>query len=72
MNSSHHDDSNESPPIEDAFDPDTAPSRLNAVQPRTELGARLLQRRRAIIAAGIPLLSWQEIEAELNEQRQDR
>jgi len=44
---------------------------LSGIRPRTQLGEQLLQRRRAIVASGIPLLTWREIDEELNEQRRD-
>jgi|ThiBio_1000_plan_1041568.scaffolds.fasta_scaffold66786_2 hypothetical protein len=42
---------------------------IDDIRPRTRLGAQLLELRRAGIAAGIPLLSWEEIEKEREEQR---
>ncbi|HVX29215.1 MAG TPA: hypothetical protein VHA53_01955 [Nitrolancea sp.] len=50
----------------------TAHDSTDDIRPRTRLGAQLLERRRAIIAAGIPLLSWDELEAEIAERRGER
>jgi hypothetical protein len=47
----------------------TANATSDDIRPRTRLGAQLLERRRAIIAAGIPLLNWEEIDAEVVERR---
>ena len=37
--------------------------------PRTPLGKKLLEIRRRIVASGRPLLSWEDIEREIIEQR---
>jgi hypothetical protein len=37
--------------------------------PRTPLGKKLLEIRRRIVASGRPLLSWEDIEKEIIEQR---
>ena len=42
-----------------------------AYQPRTALGRVLWEIRGQILASGEPLLSWDEIEREVFEQRQD-
>jgi len=38
-------------------------------QPKTALGCKLLVIRSKIIASGEPLLSWEEIEKEIQERR---
>jgi len=43
-----------------------------AYQPRTDLGKRLWEIRQRIVASGVPLLGWDEIERELAERRGDR
>ena len=42
-----------------------------AYQPRTALGRLLWEIRGQILASGEPLLSWDDIEREVFEQRQD-
>jgi hypothetical protein len=37
--------------------------------PRTELGRRLLELRAKAVRAGMPLLSWEELEREVAERR---
>jgi hypothetical protein len=39
-------------------------------QPRTELGKRLLELRSQIVASGIRLLDWDEIELEVTGRRE--
>jgi hypothetical protein len=46
-------------------------SRLPPCQPCTALGKRLWEVRSQIIASGEKLLSWDEIEKEVSEQRHD-
>lgn len=38
-------------------------------RPRTELGRRLIERRRAYVQAGGKLSSWEEIDAEVRDRR---
>lgn len=42
---------------------------VDTYQPRTELGRKLIELRRAYIQAGGKLLSWDEINAEVRERR---
>jgi hypothetical protein len=49
----------------------TEVNRQPAYQPRTDLGRLLWEIRGQILASGEPLLSWDEIEREVLEQRQD-
>ncbi|NEV62355.1 hypothetical protein [Thiorhodococcus minor] len=42
---------------------------VNVYQPRTELGRRLVELRRAHLLGGGKLLDWDEIEAEARERR---
>jgi hypothetical protein len=37
--------------------------------PRTPLGKKLLEIRRRVVASGRPLLSWEDVEKEIIEQR---
>jgi hypothetical protein len=37
--------------------------------PRTPLGKKLLEIRRKIVASGRPLLTWDDVEREISEQR---
>jgi hypothetical protein len=36
---------------------------------RTPLGARLALLREAVVASGVPLLGWEELDAEVSERR---
>jgi hypothetical protein len=45
--------------------------KLTAFQPRTSLGKRLWEIRGQILASGERPLSWDEIEKEVSEQRND-
>jgi hypothetical protein len=47
-----------------------APVFPTARTPRTPLGKKLLEIRRRIVASGCPLLSWEDIEREIMEQRE--
>jgi hypothetical protein len=38
-------------------------------QPRTDLGRRLWELRKEIVAAGAPLLDWDDLEQEIAERR---
>lgn len=42
---------------------------VDSYQPRTELGRKLIELRRAHIRAGGQLLNWEEIDAEVRERR---
>ena len=53
-----------SPPLESCH-----PDWLPGYRPRTELGRRLLDLRRAYLAAGGRTMSWDELEAEVQERR---
>jgi hypothetical protein len=44
----------------------------SSATPRTELGRRLWEIRKRIVAAGEPLLGWDEIDREVAERRGDR
>jgi len=66
MNAHDNTESNERRAETDAI---SANATSEDIRPRTRLGAQLLELRRAGIAAGIPLLSWEEIEEEREEQR---
>jgi hypothetical protein len=37
--------------------------------PKTDLGRRLMEIRKRIVASGQPLLSWEELEREIDERR---
>jgi len=41
-------------------------------QARTPLGRTLQEIRRVIVTSGTPLLSWEELERELNDRRGER
>ena len=48
-----------------AVRPEAQPNWRSSLRPRTDLGRRLLEIRRKIVASGQPLLDWNAIEAEL-------
>lgn len=50
-------------------EPLTGDAVVDSYQPRTELGRKLIERRRAYVKAGGKLLSWEEIDAEVRERR---
>ncbi len=63
-------------PIPDEAPVENEPSRvltgdavLDHYQPRTELGRKLVELRRAYIESGGKLMSWDEIDAEARERR---
>jgi hypothetical protein len=49
--------------------PLTGDAVVDHYQPRTELGRRLIELRRAYVEGGGKLLSWEEIDAESRERR---
>lgn len=44
----------------------------NEFQPKTTLGRKLWEIRQKIVTSGVPLLGWEELNAEITERRNER
>lgn len=47
-------------------------AQIEAFQPKTPLGRKLWEIRQKIVAAGEPLLGWEEVEKEVTQRRNER